>query len=130
MIRTESGFDPKAESHKGAKGLMQITDQTGLWGAQEIGIKDYHSQRLFEPDINIQIGAWYVRRLLNQYKGDLTLTLAAYNGGSGNVARWLGDSRYSEDGKTLNHIPFKETKQYVKKVRKNLKQYQKFYEKK
>ncbi len=70
---------------------------------------------LFEPNINIQIGCWYLNKLTNQF-GTTQTALAAYNAGSGNVSKWLQDSHYSDDGKTLIDIPYGETKRYVKKV--------------
>jgi len=127
IIKTERKFNPQATSHKGAKGLMQITDQTGEWAAKEIGIENYHSDRLYEPEINIQIGCWYISKLIHQYKNNLETSLAAYNAGSGNVSKWLGDEKYSKDAKNLSFIPFKETREYVKKVIRNRKYYECLY---
>lgn len=127
IIRVESKFNPQATSHKGAKGLMQITDQTGEWGAKEIGIENYYSDRLYEPEINIQIGCWYIRKLINQYKNNLETSLAAYNAGSGNVSKWLENEKYSRDSEKLHFIPFKETREYVKKVVKSRKYYEFLY---
>lgn len=128
IIKSESKFDPLARSHKGAKGLMQITDQTGEWAAQEIGIEEYNHDKLYDPEINIRIGCWYMRRLLNQYN-NLETSLAAYNAGSGNVSKWLKNDQYSKDGKTLVYIPFKETRVYVKNVINGIKRYRYFYKK-
>ena len=61
--------------------------------------------------------------------GRLDLVIAAYNGGSGNVNKWLSDYSYSKDGKSLDLIPFEETSMYVKKVTKNYKMYNKLYSK-
>ncbi|NLM12927.1 MAG: lytic transglycosylase domain-containing protein [Epulopiscium sp.] len=127
IIRVESKFNPQATSHKGAKGLMQITDQTGEWAAKEIGIENYYSDRLYEPEINIQIGCWYIRKLINQYKNNLETSLAAYNAGSGNVSKWLENEKYSRDSEKLHFIPFKETREYVKKVVKSRKYYEFLY---
>lgn len=127
IIRIESKFNPQATSHKGARGLMQIIDQTGAWAAKEIGIENYHSDRLYEPEINIQIGCWYIRKLINQYKDNLETSLAAYNAGSGNVSKWLGNEKYSDDAEKLNFIPFKETREYVEKVMKSQKCYERLY---
>jgi len=95
MIRAESGGDPRAVSPKGAKGLMQLIDST----AQELGVTDQ-----FDPEQNIMAGAKYLRRLLDMFKGDLKLALAAYNAGPGNVQRFGGIP------------PFRETQEYVQKV--------------
>lgn len=115
MAHTESGFDKDAVSHKGASGYMQIMEQTANWAAEEIGIKDFNYDMIKEPKINIEIGCWYISKLINQY-GSVDTALAAYNAGSGNVSNWLKDYKYSNDGKTLYNIPFNETKDYIKKV--------------
>ncbi|MDR3090852.1 MAG: lytic transglycosylase domain-containing protein [Clostridiales bacterium] len=123
VINTESRFRERAVSSKGASGLMQLRQPTADWGASEAGLPDYSYERIFEPRFNIEIGCWYISRLLKQYEGDVDLALAAYNGGSGNVAKWLADKKYSADGRRLDAIPFKETENYVKKVKKAAKAY-------
>lgn len=127
IIRVESKFNKDALSHKGAKGLMQIAPVTGKWAAGELGIIDYEESLLYNPEINIKIGCWYINRLKSQFDNNLELILAAYNGGSGNVAKWLNNNNYSEDGKSLKHIPFKETELYLKKVLKSYDIYRKLY---
>jgi len=128
IIKTESNFDKTAESNKGAKGLMQIMDSTGEWGAKEIGINYFLSSMLFDEELNIRIGSWYVNNLMEEFDGNIDLVLAAYNGGSGNVNKWLSDESYSEDGETLSYIPFNETKKYVDKVNITYKLYKYLYE--
>ncbi len=127
IIRTESKFYPRAKSHKGARGLMQISSMTGLWAAEVLGIENYNPEKLYEPEINIMIGCWYVHRLEKEFNGNLKNVIAAYNGGSGNVTRWLSDTRYSQDGKNLNYIPFGETRSYVDKVIRNYNIYNNLY---
>jgi soluble lytic murein transglycosylase len=122
IIRTESGFDIDAESNRGAGGLMQIVKMTADWGAEEIGLDTYDYSQIFQPEINIRIGCWYLSKLIKQYGNEET-ALAAYNAGSGRVSQWLSDSRYSQDGITLTEIPFKETRRYVNKVKNNEKIY-------
>lgn len=95
IIIQESGGDPQAISHKGAKGLMQLMPQT----AREMGVKD-----VFDPEENIFAGTKYFRKLLDKFKGDLILSLAAYNAGPGAVERYGGIP------------PFKETRDFVKRV--------------
>ena len=115
VVFTESRFNENAISIKNAKGLMQIGQTTGVWAGEILNISEYHQEMLFEPTINIQIGCWYLHKLHNQFETTQT-ALAAYNAGSGNVSKWLQDSNYSDDGKTLKDIPYEETKKYVKKV--------------
>ena len=82
---------------------------------------------LFDPEINIEFGCWYLNNLLSEFD-DLSLALAAYNGGSGNVTKWLNDPEYSSDGENLTYIPFKETKKYVDKVSTRYNVYKFLYE--
>lgn len=116
VMKTESNFNTNAISYRGAKGLLQIMDSTGQWGAEHLDISSYANDQLFEPEVNIRIGCWYLSKLIKQYDGDINKALAAYNAGSGNVAKWTNNSMYSYDGKTLSYIPFKETRTYINKV--------------
>ncbi|MHC1683541.1 MAG: lytic transglycosylase domain-containing protein [Clostridiaceae bacterium] len=116
IIKTESNFKDTAKSEKNALGLMQITPETGKWIAQKHNINDFSEDMLLEEETNIKFGCWYLRDLYNEFNGNIDNVLAAYNGGRGNVNKWLKDQRYSSDGIELQEIPFKETDQYVKKV--------------
>lgn len=127
IIKAESNFKPGAVSPKNARGLMQISEGTGKWGAGRLNLKDYTSEKLFEPEINIYIGCWYLSVLYDEF-GDSDLVIAAYNGGSGNVTQWLNDRDLSADGKTLDRIPFRETDQYLKKVNNYYSIYKRLYE--
>lgn len=121
IMKAESNFDNYAISQKGAKGLMQVTDKTGSWAADMLGMKDFSSANLYDPDTNIRIGCWYLGRLKKEFDGDIILAITAYNGGSGRVQEWLKDKELSSTGKSLEKIPFSETDNYVKKVIKEYK---------
>lgn len=127
IINVESRFRKDAISGKNARGLMQIGEQTGSWGASELEIENYDVESLFDPQTNIRIGSWYIKKLGKEFDGKLDLILAAYNGGSGNVNKWLKDKEYSSDGLTLDKIPFAETENYLKKVKSNYRVYKKIY---
>lgn len=127
VINTESNFNVDATSSKGAIGLMQIMPETGAWIGGLLKIEDFKENMIIDPKINIRMGTWYLNKLSNDFNGDFELVLAAYNGGPGNVTKWLGDDKYSKDGKSLIDIPFKETKNYVKKVKANYKVYKYLY---
>ena len=115
IIKAESKFKEDAVSRKGAKGLMQIGDGTRDWAAEELKLGKVD---IFKPQDNI--------RLYREF-GDLDLVIAAYNGGSGNVKKWLADEEFSSDGENLETIPFKETASYVEKVKYNYEMYKKIY---
>jgi len=116
VIATESRFDADAESEKGAKGLMQIMPETGEWIAGKIGMEEFAEEMLDEPDVNIEMGTWYLNYLMGRFDGEADVAIAAYNAGHGNVEKWLSETQYSADGRTLAAIPFEETRNYVKKV--------------
>jgi soluble lytic murein transglycosylase len=127
LIKTESNFKEEAESSKGAKGLMQITPSTGEWIAKTIGLESFEESMLYDPETNIMLGSWYVEHLAEYYNGNFELVFAAYNGGRGNVDKWLKDKNLSSDGRTLAEIPFPETDNFVKKVKKHYYIYRHIY---
>lgn len=127
LIKAESNFKIDAVSPKNAYGLMQITEPTGVWIAGKMGIKGFTIDMLNDPSINIRMGCWYINDLSKEFNEYTDLVLAAYNGGRTNVKKWLSSKEYSEDGKSLFYIPFKETDEYVKKVKTNCKMYKWLY---
>lgn len=126
IIKAESSFNARATSGKKAKGLMQITDQTGHWAAEVLKIEDFKVEQLYDPETNILIGCWYLRRLKQEFGND-DLVIAAYNGGSGNVSEWLDNREYSDTGRSLRKIPFRETEKYLKRVKNYYSIYKKLY---
>jgi soluble lytic murein transglycosylase len=127
VIRAESKYHPKARSHAGALGLMQIVPKTGAWAAERLGLESFSTDQLLEPETNIQIGAWYLRGLLDEFDGDLVLALAAYNSGRGNVRAWMEEREAQGEKLTLDNIPFPETRVYVRKVLRNYDWYKRIY---
>lgn len=113
VIKTESSFQPDVVSRAGAMGLMQVLPTTAEWIAWRRGFS-YDSERILEPAYNIDLGCYLLSYLLEHYDSDLTLAVAAYNAGVGNVDKWLNSDEYY-DGKKLS-IPFSETRNYVEKV--------------
>ena len=116
VINAESRFRYRAVSRVGASGLMQIMETTANWIAEEMNLVGFvYEDHIFDPEINIKMGTWYLRRLIRIFE-DEKVALAAYNAGTGNVSGWLEDPANSSDGRTLSYIPFGETRRYVERV--------------
>jgi soluble lytic murein transglycosylase len=116
VIYTESRFRD-ATSHAGAKGLMQLMPDTADYIARKSGGTRFERADLATPQINIAYGTWYLRYLLDKYEGNTILTLAAYNAGEGKVDQWRATAAArGEKFKVADHIPFKETRDYVHRV--------------
>jgi len=122
ISRQESQFDRQAVSRAGALGLMQLMPGTARDTARHLGM---HQENLilFDPQVNIALGASYFRRMLNNYEGSHVLAIAAYNAGPSNVNRWIrtiGDPRTNMDVLDwIEAIPFSETRNYVQRVLEN-----------
>ena len=127
-IKVESNFEPNAVSSAGAKGLMQIMPDTFLWltGDEHLG-ENLHKSELFDAEVSIKYGTYYLNYLYQKFDRNWNTALAAYNGGEGNVAKWLADPEYSDGEGNLTNIPFKETANYVDKVNKEIDTYKKLY---
>ncbi len=115
VIYAESRFRD-ATSRAGARGLMQITPQTARYIARLSGATRFQQGDLSTPQINISYGAFYLRYLLQRYGDNTVLALAAYNGGEGNVDRWIAEASMSERAFVIEQIPFTETREYVSRV--------------
>ncbi|NMM64421.1 lytic transglycosylase domain-containing protein [Clostridium sp. P21] len=129
VIKTESNFNKNAKSNRNAYGLMQITPDTAEWAAEKMNVKNFKTDMLNDSDFNIKMGCWYLDNLKDEFDNNVDLVLAAYNGGRGNVQKWLKSAEHSSDGKKLQYIPFKETDKYVKKVKVNYNVYKCLYSK-
>ena len=126
LIRHESSFDPRAQSGAQAFGLTQIIPSTARDIARRLGREDFTVRDLFKPDVSVAFGTWFLSQLLGDYKGRVFPTLAAYNAGGGNVARWL--QRYGDDPDLLvEQIPFTETQTYLRIVSDNYFHYRELY---
>jgi soluble lytic murein transglycosylase len=115
VIYAESKFEPRP-SAAGAQGLMQILPATAYYLAKLSGGHTFTAGDLATPQINVAYGSYYLRYLLDHYRGDEMLAVAAYNGGLANVDRWQAHAE-AEGGKlTVAEIPFPETREYVQRV--------------
>jgi soluble lytic murein transglycosylase len=118
IIRQESRFITYARSRVGAVGLMQLMPATARWVARQIPVQPFTTAMLIQPEVNIQMGSYYFRRVLADL-GSSLLATAAYNAGPGRARRWR-DERALEGAIYAETIPFNETRDYVKKVLTNV----------
>lgn len=116
IIQTESKFADAKVSKKGAIGLMQIMTETADWIMDKGNFPDQYRKKLHEPAVNIELGSWYLRYLIELYDGNLLVALAAYNAGPGNVSRWLETNIWDGTYVNLKQIPFGETRHYLQRV--------------
>jgi len=121
LIRQESRFNPKAKSHRGARGLLQLMPGTARFIARDRQLKTIKKNRdvLFDPETNLYLGQKYITILMaeKQVNGDLFRMLVAWNGGPGNLSRWSRDVAYNDDPLLfIESIPSKETRIFVERV--------------
>ena len=125
VIRQESTFNEDAVSRAGALGLMQIMPQTGSKMANKLGMHRFERRSLFDPDVSIRLGSYFLGDQVRQFTEGPTadlgyeLGLAAYNAGPVNAQKWLKRFPYEDIDAFVERIPFKETRLYVKLVLKN-----------
>lgn len=117
IIKVESNFNTNAKSSKKAIGLMQITPKTGKYIADLLKDNNYEDTHLFDADLNIKYGCFYLSKLINDFGGDMDCALAAYNGGEGNVRKWLAENEKGRKTLDIENVPYTETKAYVKRVK-------------
>jgi soluble lytic murein transglycosylase len=126
LMRQESSFDPRAQSSAQAMGLTQVVPATGRGIAARLGRTDFVASDLFKPALSVQFGTWFLAQLMGEYQGRFFPTLAAYDAGGGNVARWL--RRFGDDPDVLvETVPFTETQNYLRIVYDNYWHYQALY---
>jgi len=122
-IREESRFNPWDESVAGARGLMQIIYSTGEWIAQKINLENFSDEMLFSPNVNIDMGCWYINYLKERFEDNLVLVISGYNAGPGTTSKWLESYDISDLDNFIENIPYDETREHVKKVIKTYQMY-------
>jgi len=123
VILCESSFDPDARSHVDARGLMQIMPKTAQWIADMTGEPDFNPERLFEAELNVRMGTWYLNYLAKLFDNDVRKMVCGYHAGQTNVAAWLRNPEYSSDGVTLDVIPTADTRGYEARVQRAIEVY-------
>ncbi len=126
VIKTESDFDCEAVSNVGARGLMQIMEETFDWIKYRLDDEESVYDDMFDPEMNIRYGAYLMDYLLEKF-GDKDTAVAAYHSGAGSVSSWLEDKENSSDGKRLDNIPSNTAAHYVNKINNALSNYKELY---
>ena len=115
LILQESYYNPKAKSRVGATGLMQLMPPTAKEHSRKLGVP-FAVSRLESPDVNVRLGTFHLRMLLDMFQGNTYLAVASYNAGQGNVLKWRRAAPGKPIDEFLESIPFQETRNYVKRV--------------
>jgi soluble lytic murein transglycosylase len=127
LVRQESVFDAGAKSRAGALGLTQLLPGTAVPLARSVLRVRYRRAFLYDPGVNIQLGAAYLRQLLDRFGGNMRFALAGYNGGPARMSRVLEQNRGRAEDEILESHPFHETRDYVRRVLLYAESYRKLY---
>jgi soluble lytic murein transglycosylase len=125
IIRQESGFNPRATSSAGARGLMQMMPSVGRAVARSIDVPEWRPDLLYQPDINLQLGIRHLEAFISRYEAPYAL--AAYNAGESRLVRWLRRPGARDPELFVERIPFTETRDYVRIVLRNRAMYRALY---
>ena len=127
QIRQESEFNPLAVSGAQAYGLMQVRPGTAREIARKAGVPRFTSRMLTQPAVNLKIGSYVLRSMLDAHGGRIEETLAAYNAGPARAAEWRTWATFREPAEFIETIPFTETRDYVQAVLRNAEMYRRLY---
>ncbi len=127
LMREESGFRPAVASPAGAIGLMQLMPETASRVAAQTGLAGYAESRLVDPATNIRLGTAYLARLLKDFGGRASAAIGSYNAGPGAVKRWLAAQPGLPDDEWVESIPYRETRNYVRRVLRSRHVYRELY---
>ena len=127
LMRQESAFNKRVVSSANAIGLMQLLPSTATRVARSIGTKLPNQNDLKKSEVNIQLGVKYLSGLLNDFEDNIIFALASYNAGPGKVKQWMEIRSHLKPLEFMESIPYKETRNYVKKVLRNYVIYKTLY---
>ncbi|HVN67708.1 MAG TPA: tetratricopeptide repeat protein [Candidatus Sulfotelmatobacter sp.] len=135
VIREESRFNPRATSRSGARGLMQIMPRTGRSIAKQLELPRYRTSKLFKPDVNVNMGVYYLADLVKRFSNNAYLALAGYNGGPNRVNNYVktwynGNYQAVDIDEFVESIPVREMRLYVQKVMGSYFEYKRLYDRK
>jgi soluble lytic murein transglycosylase len=129
LIRQESEFNPSALSRANAFGLMQLLPKVGKGLAKEVKLKNFSTDTLYTPNVNLELGTRYFRHMVDHYNGQIEYALAAYNAGEERVDDWRKSGDFKDVEEFVESIPFTETREYVQAILRNAVMYKLLYPK-
>ncbi len=127
LMTVESSYNPDSISRANARGLLQVIPKTGELISQRLGLWDFGPHNLMNPELSIEFGCYYIGELLEKFHGQELLAFAGYNGGPHNVARWVEANGDLPLDLFVELIPFREAREYSKKVYRHLALYRMIY---
>jgi soluble lytic murein transglycosylase len=127
LIRQESLFNPKAVSPANARGLTQILPGTGRELSRRLKVKAYGTASLFLPAVNLQLGTFYLKSIVDNLGGRWEAALAAYNAGPTRAKAWSSWGEFREPSEFIETVPFAETRNYIQTVLRNADTYRRIY---
>lgn len=127
IIREESRFQKDVVSPADAVGLMQLIPPTARTVANQIGINGFSTVMLTMPRINIEMGIFYFKQVLDKFNGDIELALASYNAGPNRAADWKTRFYGLEKDEFIEEVPFRETRNYIRRILRSYGAYKAIY---
>ncbi len=127
LARQESEFNPQAVSVASARGLTQLLPSTGRELSRRMGIKSYSTARLFQPQLNLQMGSYYLKSVADSLAGRWEAALAAYNAGLSRAKSWSTWGEFREPAEFVETVPFSQTHDYIQIVLRNADIYRRLY---
>jgi soluble lytic murein transglycosylase len=116
LIWQESWWDPFATSSYPARGLTQFIEPTAEWVAEELGLTDFQHTDLYRPVVSVEFGGWYLEWIMEYEEGSMFRTLAQYNAGPGNVARWHRDGEVTDIDLFVEEVDFAQTQAFIYRI--------------
>jgi len=127
LIREESEFDSKVVSYANAYGLTQVLPSTGRYISRQLKMRTFSTHMLFDPEVNLNIGTYFLRNMLDSLNGNWDAALASYNAGRGRVVKWLNAAQYAEPAEFIESIPITQTRTYVQSILRDADIYRRLY---
>jgi soluble lytic murein transglycosylase len=128
IMREESRFQKDVRSPANAIGLMQLLPATASLTAREVGLNGFNTEMLNIPRVNIELGIYYFKKVLSMFNGDIHLALASYNAGPNRAEDWLITFPNLPKDEFVEEIPFRETRNYIRRILRSYGVYKAIYE--